>query len=199
MNDAKIKKLWAVFLEKIEPDFKERLGYGKEEIEAIGISNFFEKMGWTDESQLESYKTDILHIVPCVDCKENFACYEEDLGLCDECLKKYDVDSVFKFYQDTLERSGAQDAHKIMVGFYASPEFRKEFLKKPDNAIEYAMFRVEHNKNKDANWRIVALQDLERLLKEHPEGEYKLIQHDGKEFSQNGEVTIFTGQKSNLV
>ena len=103
-NKKKISKdkpfeIFEAFL-KVEPQFKEYLGYGKEEIEKIGVCKFVKAMGWTNVNQINSWKTDILHIVPCIVCGNDFAIHELDFGICKECSKEYDVNRISKFMEN---------------------------------------------------------------------------------------------------
>ena len=192
MNKEKTTKLWDFFLEKIEPDFKETMGYGKEEIEKIGIQTFFEKMGWSEEEHLESYKTDRLHIIPCVECHQHFAVYEEDLGLCEECQELYDINAVFSLYQEMAEREGAPSAMQVFSAFYASPEFRAEFSTNiSDDTIEYALVRKHPQDNSEAGWKTLPMSELVSWMSKHPEGQYKLIRHDGNEHKNKAGISIF--------
>lgn len=85
-----ITEIFEAFL-KVEPQFKAYLGYGKEEIEEIGVCKFIKTMGWTRVDQVNSWKTDTLHIVPCNVCGKEFAIQETDFGICEKCKKDYDM------------------------------------------------------------------------------------------------------------
>lgn len=102
-----VTKIFEAFL-KVEPQFKEYLGYGKDEIKQIGVCKFIKIMGWTNANQVNSWKTDVLHIVPCHVCGKEFAIQETEFGICKNCSKDYDMPRIDKFMQ-SARYSGDQE------------------------------------------------------------------------------------------
>lgn len=84
--------LWDYFLEKHEPEFRKKMGYGKNEIERIGYKKFIDAMDWCSPEDTSSWKTDVLHVVPCNACGVRFAIYEQNMALCNECAPMYDIE-----------------------------------------------------------------------------------------------------------
>lgn len=202
MNQASYESLWGIFLKNHEPEFKKVMGYGKEEIEDIGVQKFFDKMGWTKEEQLTSYLSDRLHIVPCIDCGKEFAIYEEDLGLCESCQEVYDIDSVFSFGAAVAEQSDADitsTCNKICAAFYMSKEFRDTFRTDiPASQITHALVRKKPRKDKNLGWRTLPLGELKQWKECNFVGEFQLIRHDGTAFEKDGK-TIFSDINEVLV
>ena len=174
------QKLWDEFLEKYEPEFKEYLGYGKEEIEKIGIDQFFDAIGWEKSEHLQSFKTDKMHVIPCIDCGSVFAVFEDGYGLCEECQKKYDLNDFSKFYSSVIDSAGEKAANDLISGFFAAPEYRQLFAVKPGNVPEYAWV-----KKSGGSWRIVPLPNLLNLLS-CGGYEYQIVLHDQSLYEKDG-------------
>ena len=102
-----ITEIFKAFL-KVEPQFKAYLGYGREEIEEIGVCKFIKTMDWTKVDQVNSWKTDTLHIVPCHVCGKEFAIQETDFGICGNCKKDYDMVKLDTFMRNA-RYSGDQE------------------------------------------------------------------------------------------
>lgn len=179
------ENLWNEFLEKYEAEFKAYLGYGKEEIEKIGINEFFDTIGWESPEHLKSFKTDKMHIIPCIECGNRFAVFEDGYGLCNECQKKYDLDEFSKFYSSIADEEGLKAANDLVSGFFASPEYRKLFAIKDSRTPEYAWVRKG-----SGSWRLSPLPNLLSLLRGDNSYEYQIVLHDQSLYSENGK-TIF--------
>lgn len=176
--------LWNIFVEKYEPDFKQYLGYGKEEIEQIGIDLFFETMGWDKEEQMTSYKTDRMHIMPCIECKQHFAVYEEDYGLCEHCAPLFDLDEFTQYVDRARVEGGARDSSDILSAFYASKDFRNSFRKKDADEIDF--FIIYYNDTKTVCSTENALTYLHG--KDLPDDAitFQCVCHNGKMLEHNG-------------
>lgn len=110
-------------------EFEKFMGYGKEDITRIGIRKFVEKMGWTCENQVLSWKTDRAHIVPCVECSDDFAIFEMDFGLCNNCKEKYDLIKMQTFLEASFN-AGDMDKYLLDVAMITQDkEVRSNFLK----------------------------------------------------------------------
>ena len=122
------KEIMTEFLKHID-EFKQYMGYGEEEISKIGHDKFVEKMGWTNEGQVLSWKTDRAHIVPCVDCGDEFAIFEMDFGLCDNCKAKYDLIKMQTFLEASFS-AGDTEKYLLDVAMVTqNKEVRSNFLK----------------------------------------------------------------------
>lgn len=173
MLSEKRQALWNEFLEKYEAEFKAYLGYGKSEIEKIGINDFFDMIGWDNPNQLNSFKTDRLHIVPCIECGNKFAIFEDGYGLCEECQQKYDLDDFSKFYNNIADSQGLKAANALISGFFASPEYRKAFTVKSNDTPEYSLVKKGTH-----SWRIVPLENLLSILRGDGDYQYRIVLHD---------------------
>ena len=84
--------IWAKFLKTQEREFAKEIGYGRKEIERIGVKKFIDRMGWETESDVDKWRTDALALVVCPHCKNDFAALDiYGGGLCKECWKQYDM------------------------------------------------------------------------------------------------------------
>ena len=202
MNQEQCKILWKEFVENHEPDFKKMLGYGKEEIEAVGVDKFFDFMGWTKEEDFTSFYSDRLHAVPCIECKKEFAIYEEDLGLCESCQSNYDIDSVFSYGAAIAQESGTdvtKTSNAICAAFYMDKSFRDTFRTDiPGEKITHALVRKKPREDDKLGWRVLPLGELKAWKEKNFTGQFQLIRHDGGAFEKNGK-TIFSDINEVLV
>lgn len=183
MLSSSTEELWNEFLEKYEPEFKAYLGYGKDEIKRIGIDSFFKAIGWTKPEQLSSFKTDRMHIIPCIECGKEFAVFEDNYGLCDKCKDKYDLEEFSNFYRKILESDGVKAGNDLISGFFASPDYRKTFAVKSDSTPEYALI-----KKGSGAWRLFPLESLLSLLRSGDNYTYQIILHDQSLYSKDGKT-----------
>lgn len=122
------KEIFNEFMKHID-EFEKFMGYGRYTIEKIGYEKFIEKMGWTDESQVLSWKTDRAHIVPCVECSDEFAIFEMDFGLCDICKERYDLRKMQSFLEASFS-AGDKDKYLLDVAMVTQDkDVRSNFLK----------------------------------------------------------------------
>ena len=122
------KVIFDEFMKHID-SFEKYMGYGRKEISKIGYKKFVEKMGWTNESQVLSWKTDRAHIVPCVECGDDFAVFEMDFGLCDSCKEKYDLRKMQTFLEASFN-AGDLDKYLLDVAMVTQDkDVRNNFLK----------------------------------------------------------------------
>lgn len=201
MEKAKIDQLWSVFLEKYEKDFKEYMKYGKDEIEAIGVDIFFESMGWEKESQLSSYLTDTLHIMPCIDCGKKFGIVERDFGLCDECKEKYDLVQFEKYRAIVAADEGATTGILLTQCFMLSKEFRTSFAFGDDTAPMYAIWGIPVNgvDEKDWCWTPIALEELKAEFSGPVKGNkvFKIVLKNLSIYEQDGQDKFFAYENIN--
>ena len=141
------QNIWESFLMNTEADFKKYMGYGKEEIEKIGIVKFIDAYDWRNAADVFSWKTDKIHIIICAHCKNEFVPLELQLGLCKECQELYDLEKLENVIRGTSEDAAFSiiqaNGHKIPSNipnmslqclglFISDPEVRTKFLKKPE-------------------------------------------------------------------
>ena len=123
-------------------NFEKYMGYGVDDIKRIGIEKFIDAFDWINAAQVNSFRTDIIHIVPCVECDANFAEVEHSFGLCETCQQLYDLDFLEKVIDETAQEvkqqflEGHPDAKAVpatrtegVALFLLSAEFRHMFLK----------------------------------------------------------------------
>lgn len=139
-TDQEYDDIWDSFLMNVAEDFEEYMGYGVEKIKEIGIRKFIDAMDWVDALDVYKYKSDTLHIVPCVHCGQEFADVEENFGLCEACELLYDL----TYFEQVMAETNAevaritknQDARSIasvkvsgIISFMRDKEFREKFLR----------------------------------------------------------------------
>lgn len=128
--------IWEAFITNAEQEFKEYMGYGREVIERIGVKKFIDMYDWRDGSDVFSWKTDTLHIIPCVHCNDEFVTFEQDIGLCNKCAQLYDMDMFTRLVNEVQGDDSVKDsvspthiALKCLSEFVYDDEFRSKFLK----------------------------------------------------------------------
>lgn len=130
-----IIEIYGAFKEHAK-EFEERMGYGLEDIERIGVDKFIKSMDWTRREQVLSWKTDKAHIIPCIECNSEFAVFEIDFGLCKECQKKYDLREIQKFLEISSKTKSYDEYTLDIASIMQSQYFREQhFLKKKENKV----------------------------------------------------------------
>jgi hypothetical protein len=124
--------IWQEFLTQEEREFFEQMGYGKRKIKKIGIKKFIDMMDWRTVNEVSRWRTDRLHVIPCIHCQKEFALYEHDDGLCDKCKPKYDLNRLGETMY-TNEQVEPGSSFKIKLSFMFDPDFRKMYLLKTDD------------------------------------------------------------------
>lgn len=195
MEKEKIDRLWSVFLEKYEKDFKEYMKYGKEEIESIGVELFFESMGWEDESQLSSYLTDNLHIMPCIDCGKKFGIIERDFGLCEDCKEHYDLIKFERYKAVVSATEGITGGAYLTQCFMLSKEFRDSFSSGDEDSPMYAIWATPVNgfPEEEWGWTPCALEELKDMFSgpQSTPRVFKIVLKNLSIYEQNGENKFF--------
>ena len=117
-TDKDYLEIWTEFLTNEESDFRQKMMYGKEEIERIGINKFIDTMDWS-LGETGKWRTDRMYVVICCNCKDNFSIYNHG-GLCPTCEKDFRLDDFLKICTSS----------KILEKFYFDPKFRNEYKRK---------------------------------------------------------------------
>lgn len=117
-SDVDCLKIWNAFLLNEEKEFKQKMMYGKKEIEKIGVKKFIDTMDWSIED-VGKWRTDRMYVVICCSCKDNFSVYNHG-GLCSDCEKDFRLD-------DFLKTCTSSD---LLEKFYFNEEFRNEYKRK---------------------------------------------------------------------
>jgi hypothetical protein len=127
-TDQDYKNIWKAFLINEEKDFYEKMNYGKKKIKQIGVKKFIDFMDWRNVDDVGKWRTDKLHAVVCVHCNKEFAIFEYDDGLCENCKKLYDSEKLSDAINQAEEnKPGLGYATKL--SFMYKPDFRNKFLK----------------------------------------------------------------------
>lgn len=119
--------IWKIFL-SIEPEFKAYMGYGKEEIEAIGINKFIDFMDWSEEEDILKYKSDRVKAIPCIHCGKNMTTFQLDMGLCEHCKPLYYVDKLTKIMAEE-DKINPGASFGVITAFIYVKEFRDMYYK----------------------------------------------------------------------
>jgi predicted metal-dependent phosphoesterase TrpH len=115
-------ELFHYFLKNEAEDYFREMGYSKEDVIRIGYKNFIDAHDWSTIEDIKKWRTDAVHIIPCVHCKKEFATYELDFGLCKKCTNLYDMQKFAK----TCAANEAKDPG-ISYGMRAAFAFHKSF------------------------------------------------------------------------
>lgn len=86
-------QIWGAFVDTEAKDFETAMGFGREEIERIGIFKFVDAYDWRNASEVSSWRTDKMHIIICPHCKSEFGIFE-NFGLCHNCRPHYDLEAL---------------------------------------------------------------------------------------------------------
>lgn len=92
--DDRIEQLWKFFKDNVAEQFEEYMGYGIEDIERIGVKKLFAIYDWHSEQDIMSYKEDVLKIVICPECKNDFGVWPSEYGLCADCTPKFNAEKL---------------------------------------------------------------------------------------------------------
>ena len=127
--------IWKHFLLNEEKDFAEQMGYGKKEIKKIGFRKFLKAFDWTSLQHVGKWRTNVLNIIICPECKNEFGVLDDYLGLCDSCKKKFNID---KFYEEVdavvaTPENKSSLRHRAVSMFLLDEKFRSLFLKDGNN------------------------------------------------------------------
>ena len=125
-TDKQYKEIWAAFLEKEEAEFVKQMGYGKKQIKKIGFKKFIDAMDWRSIDEIGSYKKDAMHIIICPNCTQEFGIYEINIGLCNICLPKFDMERFWKTYAAVGEMD-KNESNGMLYYFLTIPEFRNNY------------------------------------------------------------------------
>lgn len=121
------EKIWNAFRDDLK-DFEEKMGYGKEMIEKIGVNKFIDAMDWRSPSDVPKWKTDMMHIYFCVNCEDNFVIYEET-PICKVCKEQYDFEKIEKAVESV-------NGYMVNMLFTMIPDFKVMFLKESDVSMD---------------------------------------------------------------
>ncbi len=142
-------EIWSTFLKNEEADFVKRMGYGRREIKHIGVKKFIWMNGWSSTADVSKWRTDKLHVVICFNCHASFAIYrgEDNMGLCDKCEPRFDLNKLFKMYEAYNVQGEFEKAEKVFQGFLIYQGVRNDFLKIP--LIKKGMVRSDEPNGQD--------------------------------------------------
>lgn len=122
------RKLWSYFLDHEAAAFEEERGLSVKDIKRIGIKKFVYANDWKNVEDVGKWKTDAFMVIPCPHCKRDFGVLDYTLGLCKNCLPKYNLRS---FYEQMNDICGVdQDkSGRMLTLFLSVPEIRKTYIK----------------------------------------------------------------------
>jgi len=140
-TEEEYETIWNSFLINAGDEFAEYMGYSIEDIERIGKNAFIDAFDWRLPTEVLSFKTDKIHIIPCVHCNNAFSDIEESFGLCESCKPLYDLNYFEKVIDEADKEVSRQflaanpDAKVIpstktegISEFLYNKEFRDKFL-----------------------------------------------------------------------
>lgn len=122
------EEIWNCFISEHLSDFTNHMGYGVDKILEIGMKKFIDYMDWRAIEDISSYRTDAVKVIPCAHCQSEFTTYQLDLGLCDKCKDKYELDKFNEICVATDEKNPG-DSTGLVIMFVYFKEFRNLFNK----------------------------------------------------------------------
>ena len=134
MTEKDIQIIWSEFKENSSEEFEKTLGYGVKIIKKIGVRKFIEFQGWRNKSDVNKWKTDIAHVIPCENCRHEFTTFELDYALCPKCSKLFDI----KRLEETMTANEKVDpgaASSLRTMFAYNNYFREMYRIKTDEQI----------------------------------------------------------------
>jgi Zn ribbon nucleic-acid-binding protein len=123
------RKLWDWFMKNEADNYCATMGYSVEVIKMIGYKKFIDIHDWSTIEDIKKWKTDAVHIIPCIHCGAEFTTYEMDLGLCDHCKPHYNLKR-FGEMCAANEEVEPGISYGLRTAFVYRPEFREMYLKK---------------------------------------------------------------------
>lgn len=157
-NRNKESTLWKAFLKQEEPDFREAYKFGKTEIEKIGVEKFFKTMGFEKKEDLSKWRTDVLHVCICPDCKKDFGIYEF-YSVCPNCEKKYDMSRVKRAHTLTVsENKEEANPGEFLFAFMFSKQLRNFYLLN-SSKDKLPIYALKYNQDTQS-WQVNLIQDL---------------------------------------
>lgn len=88
------ERLWNRFVQDYKDDYESYIGTKVEDIERIGVQKFIDVNDWYFDEEIPQYRTDIHKIIVCRECGDEFAVFPRDYGLCQECMKKFNIEAL---------------------------------------------------------------------------------------------------------
>lgn len=122
------KRIWIRFRKCEANDFTKARHISLKEIRRVGIEKFIRANGWKTPQDVTKWRDDLLEVVPCPHCKQDFGVLDDSLGLCDSCLTWIDIR---KFYEDlyaTVSEEDTEKMSKALVLFYSDPVLRNQYI-----------------------------------------------------------------------
>lgn len=123
-------KLYTEFKKNHAEEYCETLGMSLEDIERIGYKKFIDAHDWRKISDISKWRTDAVHIIVCQSCKNEFATYELDLGLCKKCKPFFDL-SLFADHCNLSEKESRGSSYGLRAAFVYQGEFRENYRVAP--------------------------------------------------------------------
>ena len=184
-QENQIQRMWQAFIKTEESDFKKYMGFGKDEIERIGVKKFFDAIGFKTIDDLSKWRKDRFHLTVCPDCKNAFGIYEM-YSVCDDCMKNYNKKAIDRaLTANTQSGDLAADFYQM---FFLSKTVRDSF-------------RISRHTGKTCIYlrRIIDPDNIDvMLIEDIKEGEtVQFVMNDLTIFEENG-FTCFVIDKKEL-
>jgi hypothetical protein len=129
LSKEEYNEIWDAFAETEAEDFKTQMGYGKVTIKKIGLKAFIDFMGWRNIKDVSLWRSNAVHVIPCMHCKSAFTTFEIDYGLCPQCKQQYDMQRFFEMCAAN-EKVEPGSASALRIMFVYDNEFKNNYLKK---------------------------------------------------------------------
>jgi hypothetical protein len=122
----KYRRLWNHFLATEAVGFENERKLTIKEIKRIGVRKFIKANDWRGVDDVKKWRTDVVEVIPCPHCKQNFGIMDDTLGLCPVCLGKFNLNS---FYRDVYAACGEDPVRigKSLALFMVDKNLRKQY------------------------------------------------------------------------
>jgi len=127
-KDRPYEEIWNAFLE-VKDEFLKRFEYGPLQIcgMAGGYEHFIDYMDWMRPDQATSWRTDMLQVIPCPHCQNDYGLLEHTLGLCIKCKKLFNFNKAFEHIREVSKLVDVAESQLFMNSFIYSAELREYY------------------------------------------------------------------------
>lgn len=127
-TEKQYDELWNYFISNHADQYESYMGYGITDIERIGVNKFIDFMDWITTSDIDNWKKDMIKVIPCSNCHNEFTTFQLDLGLCEHCKDEFDI-SRFNEMCAANEMINPGSSSTSCIAFAYFPEFRELYRK----------------------------------------------------------------------
>ena len=155
--DGKINNdIYNEFLKTEIEEFERLMGFGKTQIENIGIDEFINAIGFKSPEDVKRWRTDKYHLVICPECQKHFGIFEM-YSICPECQKKADMTKIHTIHQNIFNKYGYESYQNFLSMFYISKELRDTCLSESDESLQNVLYVLVQ---RNTEWVVTLAEDV---------------------------------------